>query len=158
MVFLLKRVEARKQGLKVFFTGKKCKRGHLCNRYVSTGSCLECSKIKVKEWSQNNRNRLNELATNWRRKNPDKAADCNRKARGGIPESTTHPKPHKCESCGKVKKLHWDHDHSTGLFRGWLCHRCNVLVGFLEKDPVSVLMAKEYMSKYEKRLQSISAS
>lgn len=33
-----------------------------------------------------------------------------------------------CELCGNVPKsrgLHEDHDHKTGLHRGWLCARCN---------------------------------
>lgn len=35
-----------------------------------------------------------------------------------------------CEHCNKAYKStrdrHMDHDHSTGLFRKFLCHRCNV--------------------------------
>lgn len=33
-----------------------------------------------------------------------------------------------CELCGNAPKsrgLNEDHDHHTGLHRGWLCHRCN---------------------------------
>lgn len=33
-----------------------------------------------------------------------------------------------CELCGNAPKsrgLSEDHDHRTGLHRGWLCHRCN---------------------------------
>lgn len=33
-----------------------------------------------------------------------------------------------CQICGNVPKtrgLDQDHDHKTGLTRGWLCHRCN---------------------------------
>jgi hypothetical protein len=32
-----------------------------------------------------------------------------------------------CQICGNVPKrgLDQDHDHRTGLTRGWLCHRCN---------------------------------
>lgn len=33
-----------------------------------------------------------------------------------------------CQICGATPKsrgLQWDHDHKTGAFRGWLCHRCN---------------------------------
>lgn len=33
-----------------------------------------------------------------------------------------------CQICGAIPKrggLHQDHDHRSGLTRGWLCHRCN---------------------------------
>ena len=41
-----------------------------------------------------------------------------------------HVKEHGpgCQICGnvpKTRRLDWDHDHRTGLTRGWLCHRCN---------------------------------
>jgi len=43
----------------------------------------------------------------------------------------------KCQLCGVPEmelttKLCLDHDHETGQFRGWLCHRCNRLVGMVE--------------------------
>lgn len=37
------RSEAKAQGLKRYFTGKPCKRGHVSERRVSTGICLHCS-------------------------------------------------------------------------------------------------------------------
>lgn len=44
---------------------------------------------------------------------------------------------YKCCFCGKhdsdyVKGLHADHDHVTGVFRGWLCHPCNTRLGAFE--------------------------
>ncbi len=32
-----------------------------------------------------------------------------------------------CQICGNVphRGLDQDHDHKTGLTRGWLCHKCN---------------------------------
>lgn len=42
------------------------------------------------------------------------------------------PRPDRCEVCqafpGK-RALHWDHDHLTGKFRGWLCSGCNSALG-----------------------------
>lgn len=45
---IIKRKQAILQGLTRYFTGKPCKRGHLVERYVSTGTCLNCLKDKVK--------------------------------------------------------------------------------------------------------------
>ncbi len=35
----------------------------------------------------------------------------------------------------KVRRLHIDHDHETGVIRGLLCTRCNLAVGYLKDDP-----------------------
>lgn len=32
------------------------------------------------------------------------------------------------------KKLVFDHCHETGKARGWLCHRCNLLLGHVENN------------------------
>ncbi len=44
----------------------------------------------------------------------------------------TRPRPEKCEACGgppTKRRLHLDHGHATGKFRGWLCHYCNTNLG-----------------------------
>src|SRR5271166_1763480 len=52
----------------------------------------------------------------------------------GMPEPT-RPCPAVCECCGKPEKrldrfgLSLVHCHVTGIFRGWLCDRCNVGIG-----------------------------
>ena len=49
----------------------------------------------------------------------------------------------KCALCGIPemelnRRLSLDHNHETGEFRGWLCRRCNTLVGLIEKYPADV--------------------
>jgi hypothetical protein len=51
-----------------------------------------------------------------------------------------------CEICGVHAPLCWDHDHSTGAFRGWLCNRCNVGLGFVE-TPNWLEKAQEYIKR-----------
>ena len=51
----------------------------------------------------------------------------------GIKNPTAETKTGPCEICGKVVYLRYDHDHETGLFRGWLCMTCNAKLGWLEK-------------------------
>jgi hypothetical protein len=58
-----------------------------------------------------------------------------------------------CEMCGKTedelgKKLHMDHDHVTGKFRGWLCGRCNGGIGFLNEDVDLLKKAIEYLESH----------
>jgi Recombination endonuclease VII len=35
----------------------------------------------------------------------------------------------RCAVCGRVRDLVLDHDHATGLVRGWLCNSCNTTEG-----------------------------
>jgi len=55
-------------------------------------------------------------------------------------------KPKQCELCGGLGRIHFDHDHSTGEFRGWICTRCNLALG-LVRDKIETL---ELMIKYLK--------
>ena len=56
-------------------------------------------------------------------------------------------KPEQCEICGAIGKVCLDHNHKTGEFRGWICHRCNLALG-LFKDNIGLLKATiEYLSK-----------
>jgi uncharacterized protein (DUF927 family) len=59
------------------------------------------------------------------------------------------PMSEQCEICGTFdkemkKRLCFDHCHTTGKFRGWICTRCNLTLG-LVKDNTETLHA---MIKY----------
>jgi NMD protein affecting ribosome stability and mRNA decay len=63
----------------------------------------------------------------------------------------------KCAICFKSmpKKLEvtnrmWniDHDHKTGKVRGILCHSCNHMLGYLEKDDNLIKNAIKYLNKF----------
>ena len=48
-------------------------------------------------------------------------------------EKAGRKRPKKCELCGSLSnRICFDHDHETGKFRGWICHRCNATLGFVE--------------------------
>lgn len=40
---IVTRMEAAKAGLNRFYTGKECRNGHLAERYVLNGTCVECA-------------------------------------------------------------------------------------------------------------------
>jgi hypothetical protein len=45
------------------------------------------------------------------------------------------PKPDVCEICSEFNRfIAFDHCHKTGKFRGWLCDRCNRVLGLLKDD------------------------
>jgi hypothetical protein len=51
---IISRSEAKARGLKTYFTGKPCKRGHVAPRQTTNGSCRECSDAK-RRWRQENK-------------------------------------------------------------------------------------------------------
>jgi len=40
----------------------------------------------------------------------------------------------KCEICAGTIKLAYDHSHKSGVFRGWLCMKCNTALGLINDD------------------------
>jgi hypothetical protein len=49
---IITRDQAIQQGLKMYCHGKKCRAGHIAERYVTDSSCLECRKIKAKKYAE----------------------------------------------------------------------------------------------------------
>lgn len=47
---IINRRDAAFSGKTKFFTGKQCIHGHLCERYVSTGSCIKCVTGYAKQY------------------------------------------------------------------------------------------------------------
>ena len=60
-------------------------------------------------------------------------------------ELAGRPPPETCELCGEVANVVWDHDHQTGLFRGWLCDRCNRVLGSVKDDVVLLSKMIDYL-------------
>jgi hypothetical protein len=62
--------------------------------------------------------------------------------------TATRPRPMTCEVCGAApsgRTLHWDHDHKSGAFRGWLCHHCNGVLGWAKDSPVTLRALAAYL-------------
>jgi 5-methylcytosine-specific restriction endonuclease McrA len=57
--------DARSRGLKRYFTGQPCKRGHLCDRFTSSRACVECLRASVGEWRINNAEHLVNYRKNY---------------------------------------------------------------------------------------------
>ena len=61
----------------------------------------------------------------------------------------TRPTPPTCENCGKATKatLNADHDHETGIFRGWLCPACNRGLGLIGDNANAVRRLLAYLER-----------
>jgi len=51
-VEIISRERAKQVGLKKFFTEEPCKNGHVAERYVSSGGCVDCSKASFKNLTE----------------------------------------------------------------------------------------------------------
>jgi len=100
MTEITTREEARAAGLKRYFPGKPCRRGHVAERKASDGSCVECNRENNRqrraadpEKHRNterrrrtaNRDAANEKQRRWSEKNPEKIREINRRWRAANP-------------------------------------------------------------------------
>lgn len=148
--------EAKALGLPKYDTGRACIKGHFAERLTSTRTCVVCQRASRKRWHLANPGRHNQHTREWKKRN--RAGEYNEAARirmreyyrkrHGIP-AATRPTPANCECCLRVlgtgKKVHLDHDHVTGKFRGWLCNKCNLGLGSLGDCIASIELALAYL-------------
>lgn len=143
------RAEAKARGLKHYFTGKPCSRGHIVLRHI-TGTCVECQQMANRAWNARNPEEGARRAALWQKNNPERSRARYlkyRRAKDGLP-TPTRSCPTNCESCNRLLeagKTHLDHCHETGVFRGWLCNRCNLGIGCLGDSVAGVENAIRYL-------------
>lgn len=69
-----------------------------------------------------------------------------KRGRAAALKSVTRPRGDSCECCDKVtSRLVLDHNHDSGLFRGWLCHTCNTGIGKLGDSLEGLERALRYL-------------
>lgn len=66
---IISKQTAIKLNLPKYFTGKKCKHGHLAERYTNGGHCSECKKRHDAQWVENNKERSLEISREWKKRN-----------------------------------------------------------------------------------------
>lgn len=78
MPTVVTKTAARSAGLLRYYTGKSCVRGHVVERYVSGGDCVECRKEKSKNW-YSDKTRAAAKARKWRAENVERHANARNK-------------------------------------------------------------------------------
>jgi hypothetical protein len=69
---IITRKEAIEKGLKRFFNGKPCKRGHITERYVLNSGCAECKYLRSKREREENSEKYNKYCREYYQKNKDR--------------------------------------------------------------------------------------
>ena len=128
--------EAKEKGLTHYISQRACPKCGGYQRYAVSGRCsnLECRRKDEAE---------------WRRKNPDKVQQKNRKRKMGYYglsvddfDILMEKQNNCCAICKKTcitgRALAIDHDHNTNVVRGLLCNKCNQGLGFFN-DSIDLL-------------------
>jgi hypothetical protein len=157
---VITRQEALKNNIRRYFTGKPCKREHIAERNTSSGTCSECITLANKIFSSLYPEKKKEKNLAYRLKKKREYAENPEKFRKARSESfyrtkgfpvATRPRPELCECCQKPstsKALALDHCHKTGVFRGWLCLKCNLGIGSLGDNFSGMLKAIRYLQPF----------
>lgn len=136
----LHQIDARRQGIDYYFTGKSCKSGHISIRNSKSGSCYDCT--------------LSNNTKNYERYNISPPID-------DRIQLLIERQNNLCSICGVRlgKDFHVDHCHKTGLIRGILCGLCNRGLGCFKDNLNSLQSAIRYLEqlptglRYKKRRQ-----
>ncbi len=106
---IITRAEAKEQGLKHYFTGNPCNRGHLDERLTSSSTCCECTRENHYTYYAKNREKALESIKKWSQKNNDVVAATSRKYRSSNPDTAkqTHKKYYNANKAKKLAYNKW---------------------------------------------------
>lgn len=76
---IIARKTALAQGMRTYYTGVPCKRGHDSDRSVKRGNCMQCQRERGAQYRADNPH----VMENWRRANPTYASDKYHEQRDG---------------------------------------------------------------------------
>jgi len=109
----------------------------------------EAVKARTSAYQKANPERGRKYQKAWRDRNKESERLRAQKKNWSDKPTPTRPEPSSCECCGAIQKkaLHLDHCHSTGVFRGWLCGRCNLGMGLLGDGVAGLQSAIDYLRR-----------
>lgn len=159
---IITRDEAKAAKKTRFFVAEVCKRGHTAEQYVVNRKCVECQRQEMQERYWENPERMRKRALEFA-KNPanrEKILARSRRYKKTKPSTffvnkrremeAGRPRPDVCEICANPnqisKPIYWDHCHTTGKFRGWICHRCNTILAKVDDNPEVLRKMADYLS------------
>ena len=109
---------------------------------------IEKAKEQRKKYRQKNKEKRKEYDKKQRKENPEKIRKYYRKRHLTMLEKRAGKKKlEQCEVCGALGRICFDHNHETGEFRGWICDRCNLILGLAKDNPYLLKKLVEYLMK-----------
>lgn len=153
---------------------KEKQRAYYHERVKGTEKERDRAKNRKYDWYQKNKDsaEYQERCRRWREENKDRIREQKRahrnsddgkeqRRRSKIRQAGLTVEQHDavlakqngvCAICGKkpepgkrITNLCIDHDHKTKVFRGLLCHRCNISIGAFEDDADLIHKAEVYV-------------
>jgi hypothetical protein len=124
-------------------TCKVCSVEQPATEFKSGLTCRGCERMALREYSR-------------KRYDPRASKAKHLKWKYGITieqyEAMVEAQEGHCAMCErrhtKSRPLHVDHCHKTGVVRGLLCIRCNLLIGHAGDDPAEALRLVQSMERY----------
>lgn len=124
-----------------------CGRRVLSAARQETGLCWICAPINPKRdplkrakwtaaWKAAHPEKTRAYASAYRATHREKTRASVRKAtrlKNGVLDPPDEIRHGICPICERVRKLCLDHEHATGLMRGWVCQWCNFCLGWYER-------------------------
>lgn len=107
---VIQKAEAKKKGLKSFFTGIPCAEGHTDLRSVANGICYECSRQKSREWYAKNKEKAVAWKRNWISQNKEQYVE-RRKHYRSRAETRAKEMLAAAKFSSKVKQVAFDLDY-----------------------------------------------
>lgn len=124
-------------------------------RYQSDPEYREKVKARNQAWREANRDKIRDSSREYYQKNV--AGQYDREARRKSHVKNTYglsldeikraevDQEGRCAICRSEVKLHIDHDHETGKFRGLLCGPCNRGLGMFKDNPDLLISSAAYL-------------
>lgn len=117
--------QAKAAGLKHYFTGKPCKRGHIEKRFVSCGKCMECARLEAAAYASANPAKCQEMRAERYAENRDetkakvaawRAANRERSMASGRAYREANREKLRLAAAARYAA---DPDHCRSVYRAW---------------------------------------
>jgi len=132
--------------------------------YGKRSSCKACQLKKNNAWRKKNPEKWRKLTV--KHSKSDKTRDSYLKRKYGITLANYNKmlieQNYVCKVCHNKNninhRLYVDHHHESGVVRGLLCHKCNLIIGMCNEEPGRLLKIVEFIISKKKEIEDARAN